>query len=81
MGGEGSDELPLESYEGEGLEIGFNASYFLEVLKYMPTESVKMTFKAAEKAAKAAAEAEKTPEEAPAEAAEEAPDSEEEAAE
>ena len=49
--GEGSDELPLESYEGEGLEIGFNATYFLEVLKYMPTESVKMTFKAPEKAA------------------------------
>jgi len=49
--GEGSDELELDSYEGEGLEIGFNASYFLEVLKYMPTESVRMTFKAPEKAA------------------------------
>tara|TARA_B110000438_G_C15727057_1_gene612520 strand:- start:478 stop:1116 length:639 start_codon:yes stop_codon:yes gene_type:complete len=49
--GEGSDELGLVSYEGEGLEIGFNATYFLEVLKYMPTESVKMTFKAPEKAA------------------------------
>ena len=49
--GEGNDELELDSYEGEGLEIGFNASYFLEVLKYMPTESVRMTFKAPEKAA------------------------------
>lgn len=49
--GEGSDEIGLVSYEGEGLEIGFNATYFLEVLKYMPTESVKMTFKAPEKAA------------------------------
>ena len=32
--GEGEDELEL-TYEGEGLEIGFNAAYLLEVLKYM----------------------------------------------
>jgi len=49
--GEGSDELELVSYEGEGLEIGFNATYFLEVLRYMPTESVQMAFNAPEKAA------------------------------
>jgi len=48
--GEGHDELEL-SYEGEDLEIGFNANYLLEVLKYMPTEEVKITFKAPERAA------------------------------
>lgn len=48
--GEGQDELELQ-YEGGELEIGFNANYLLEVLRYMPTEEVKMTFKAPERAA------------------------------
>lgn len=48
--GEGHDEIEL-GYEGEELEIGFNANYLLEVLKYMPTEEVKVAFKAPERAA------------------------------
>jgi len=48
--GEGEDELELQ-YDGEELEIGFNANYLLEVLRYMPTEEVKMTFRAPERAA------------------------------
>lgn len=48
--GEGSEELPVE-YEGEPLEIGFNANYLLELLRYMPTDEVKLTFKAPERAA------------------------------
>ncbi len=47
--GEGHDELEV-GYEGEELEIGFNANYLLEVLRYMPTEAVKVTFKAPERA-------------------------------
>lgn len=48
--GEGEDELELQ-YSAEELEIGFNANYLLEVLRYMPTEEVKLTFKAPERAA------------------------------
>jgi DNA polymerase-3 subunit beta len=48
--GEGQDELELQ-FDGPELEIGFNANYLLEVLRYMPTEEVKMTFKAPERAA------------------------------
>jgi DNA polymerase-3 subunit beta len=48
--GEGHDELEL-TYEGEPLEIGFNANYLLEVLRYMPSEEVRLTFKAPERAA------------------------------
>ncbi|MBI4520726.1 MAG: DNA polymerase III subunit beta, partial [Gemmatimonadetes bacterium] len=48
--GEGNDELELQ-YEGESLEIGFNASYLLEILRYMPTAEVKLTFKGPERAA------------------------------
>lgn len=48
--GEGQDELELQ-YEGEELEIGFNANYLLEVLRYMPTQEVRLTFKAPERAA------------------------------
>lgn len=47
--GEGEDELEL-TFEGADLEIGFNANYLLEVLRYMPSEEVKMTFKAPERA-------------------------------
>ena len=48
--GEGSEELPVE-YEGDPLEIGFNANYLLELLRYMPTDEIKLTFKAPERAA------------------------------
>lgn len=47
--GEGQDELELH-YEGEGMEIGFNANYLLEVLRYMPTDEVKIALKAPERA-------------------------------
>lgn len=48
--GEGHDELELV-YQGESLEIGFNANYLLEVLRYMPTDEIRLTFKAPERAA------------------------------
>lgn len=48
--GEGHDELEVD-YDGEEIEIGFNANYLLEVLKYMPTDEVKVAFKAPERAA------------------------------
>ena len=48
--GEGHDELELH-YQGEDLEIGFNANYLLEVLRYMPTDEIRLTFKAPERAA------------------------------
>jgi DNA polymerase-3 subunit beta len=48
--GEGHDELELQ-YDGDELEIGFNANYLLEVLRYMPTDEVRLTFKAPERAA------------------------------
>ena len=47
--GEAQDELPLR-YTGDPLDIGFNATYLLEILRYMPTEEVKLTFKAPERA-------------------------------
>jgi DNA polymerase III subunit beta len=48
--GEAQEEVSV-SYEGDPLEIGFNASYLLEILKYIPTDEVRMTFKAPERAA------------------------------
>jgi len=48
--GEGHDELEI-GYDGEELEIGFNANYLLEVLRYMPSDEVKIAFKAPERAA------------------------------
>lgn len=48
--GEAHDELEL-SYDGEGLQIGFNANYLLEVLRNMPPGDVKLAFKSAERAA------------------------------
>ena len=47
--GEASDELQLQ-YEGDALEIGFNANYLLEVLRNMPAGEVRMSFKTAERA-------------------------------
>ena len=48
--GEASDELPV-TYAGDQLDIGFNAMYLLEILRYMPSEQVKLSFKAPERAA------------------------------
>lgn len=48
--GEGSEQMPV-SYEGEPLDIGFNASYVLEVLRAIDSDEVEMTFKAPERAA------------------------------
>jgi DNA polymerase-3 subunit beta len=48
--GEATDELAIR-YIGDQLDIGFNASYLLEILRHIPTETVKLTFKAAECAA------------------------------
>jgi DNA polymerase III subunit beta len=48
--GEAQEEVPV-GYEGEALEIGFNASYLLEIMKYMPTDEIRMTFKGPERAA------------------------------
>jgi DNA polymerase-3 subunit beta len=48
--GEAQEEVTV-TYEGDALEIGFNAAYLLEVLKYIPTDEVRMTFKAPERAA------------------------------
>ena len=47
--GEAQDELGVR-YTGDPLEIGFNANYLLEILRYIPTDDVKMTFKAPERA-------------------------------
>lgn len=48
--GEAHEDLEVE-YSGDPIDIGFNASYLLEVLRYMPTDEVKLTFKAPERAA------------------------------
>lgn len=48
--GEAQDELPVR-YTGDQLDIGFNASYLLEILRYIPTDDVKITLKAPERAA------------------------------
>lgn len=48
--GEATDELPIR-FTGDPLDIGFNANYLLEILRYIPTEEVKLTFKAPERAA------------------------------
>jgi DNA polymerase-3 subunit beta len=48
--GEAQDEVPI-NYDGDPLDIGFNANYLLEILRYIPTDDVKLTFKAPERAA------------------------------
>jgi DNA polymerase-3 subunit beta len=47
--GEAQDEVPI-NYDGDPLDIGFNAAYLLEILRYMPTDEVRMTFRAPERA-------------------------------
>ena len=48
--GEAAEEMAVD-YDGEALEIGFNANYLLEVLRYMPEDDVLIEFKAPERAA------------------------------
>ncbi len=48
--GEAEDEVAVD-YKGESLEIGFNANYLLEVLRYMPDDDVRIEFRAPERAA------------------------------
>jgi DNA polymerase-3 subunit beta len=47
--GEAQEEVAV-TYEGDPLEIGFNATYLLEILKFMPTDEIRLTFKAPERA-------------------------------
>jgi len=47
--GEAQDELPIR-FTGDPLDIGFNANYLLEILRYIPTDEVRMTLKAPERA-------------------------------
>ncbi len=48
--GEATDELAVR-YTGDPFDIGFNANYLLEILRFIPTDEVKLTFKAPERAA------------------------------
>ncbi len=48
--GEAHEEMEID-YRGEALDIGFNAAYLLEVLRYLPAPEVKLTLKAPERAA------------------------------
>ncbi len=48
--GEAEDQLAV-AYDGEELDIGFNANYLLEVLRYLPGDDVRMSLKAPERAA------------------------------
>lgn len=48
--GEAEDTLSLD-YDGEDIDIGFNATYLLEVLRHMPDDDIRITFKAPERAA------------------------------
>ncbi len=48
--GEAQEEVNV-TYEGDPLEIGFNAAYMLEIMKFMPTDEVRLTFKGPERAA------------------------------
>lgn len=47
--GEAQDELPIR-FTGDPIDIGFNANYLLEILRYIPTEEVRLTLKAPERA-------------------------------
>lgn len=47
--GEGQDEIPIK-YTGDPLDIGFNGQYLLDILRYMPTEEIRLTFKHSERA-------------------------------
>jgi len=48
--GEGQDEVAIR-YDGDPMDIGFNGMYLLEILRYMPTEEIRFTFREPERAA------------------------------
>ncbi|MGH7533876.1 MAG: DNA polymerase III subunit beta [Gemmatimonadales bacterium] len=48
--GEAQEEVAI-AYDGETLDIGFNATYLLEIFKFMPTDEIRLTFKGPERAA------------------------------
>jgi DNA polymerase III subunit beta len=48
--GDAHEEIEVD-YDGEPLDIGFNANYLLEVLRYMPSDDIRLSFKAPERAA------------------------------
>jgi DNA polymerase III subunit beta len=48
--GEAQDEVAIR-FTGDPLDIGFNASYLLEILRNIPTDEIKLTFKGPEQAA------------------------------
>jgi DNA polymerase-3 subunit beta len=48
--GTAHEDVPVD-YEGDPLEIGFNAHYLLELLRYLPAGEVRMCFKGPERAA------------------------------
>lgn len=48
--GEAHEDVAVD-YQGDPLEIGFNAQYVLEVLRFLPPGDVRMTFRAPERAA------------------------------
>ena len=48
--GEGSEEM-MVSYEGDPIDIGFNANYLLEVLRFVDADEVEISLKAPERAA------------------------------
>jgi DNA polymerase-3 subunit beta len=48
--GEGTEQMSV-AYDGDPLDIGFNANYLLEVLRFVDSDEVEMTFKAPERAA------------------------------
>jgi len=41
VGGEGREKIIVD-YSGESLDIGFNAQYFMDLLKHIDTEQVKI---------------------------------------
>jgi len=47
--GEAQDELSIR-FTGDPIDIGFNANYLLEILRYIPTDEVRLTLKAPERA-------------------------------
>lgn len=47
--GEAQDELPVQ-FSGDPLDIGFNGNYLLEILRYLPTDDVRLTLKGPERA-------------------------------
>ncbi len=49
-GSRAEDEIPV-AYDGDALEIGFNFTYLLDILKFMKVDSVRLSLKDAQSAA------------------------------